>query len=223
MNIGIIGAGFIGRAVAQRALAAGHQVMLSNSRGPHTLSSVLSALPGSQAGSVEQAISFAELILVAIPLNQYRALPAAQLAGKTVLDANNYYPQRDGTIAALEERRTTTSQLLAEHLPGATVVKVFNAILAADLLSDGLLAGTQQRRALPIAGDDAAAKANVTRLLDQFGFDTVDAGGLAESWRFERAKPAYCVPFDAQGLRYALAAAKRDAEVAEGSWRHRTG
>lgn len=223
MNIGIIGAGFIGQAVAQLALGAGHQVMLSNSRGPHTLSSVVSTLHGAQAGSVEQAISFAELILVAIPLNQYKALPTEQLTGKTVLDANNYYPHRDGHIPALDERRTTTSQLLAEHLPGATVVKVFNAILAADLLTDARPAGTYKRRALPVAGDDASAKVVVSLLLDQLGFDTVDAGGLANSWRFERAKPAYCIPFDAEGLRHALAAAERDVELAHGSWRHHTG
>jgi predicted dinucleotide-binding enzyme len=221
MNIGIIGAGFIGRAVAQLALTAGHQVMLSNSRGAHTLSAVTGTLPGSQAGSVEQAIEFAELILVAIPLHQFSALPAGKMNGKTVLDANNYYPRRDGHIAALDEYRTTTSQLLADYLPGATVVKAFNAILAADLLTDGRPSAARSRRALPVASDDTAAKARVIDLLDQFGFDSVDAGGLADSWRFERAKPAYCIPFDASGLRQALAAAERDVEAAEGSWRHR--
>ncbi|MBM0283476.1 NAD(P)-binding domain-containing protein [Pseudomonas chlororaphis] len=219
MRIGIIGAGFIGRAVAQLALAAGHEVMLSNSRGPQTMSSVASGIRGSRIGSVEDAVQFGELVLVAIPLAHYRSLPAALLAGKTVLDANNYYPSRDGHIEALDRFETTTSQLLAEHLKGARVVKVFNAILAQDLLTDARPSGAPDRRALPIAGDDPQAKAQVVQLLDELGFDTVDGGGLADSWRFERAKPAYCIPLDKPGLRAALAQAQREVELPEGSWR----
>lgn len=136
-----------------------------------------------------------------------------------MLDANNYYPDRDGHIAVLDTFQTTTSRLLAEHLQGATVVKVFNAILAADLLTDARPHGSSERRALPVAADDADAKALVVGLLDELGFDAVDAGGLDESWRFERAKPAYCAPLDKSGLEIALAAAEREVELPLGSWR----
>lgn len=220
MRIGIIGAGFIGRAVAQLAIAAGHSVMLSNSRGPQTMSSVLSGIAGSQIGTVEAAAGFGDVVLVAIPLEHYASLPAQWLAGKIVLDANNYYPERDGHIDALDRFETTTSRLLAEHLAGATVVKVFNAILAGDLLEHGRPSGAADRRALPIAADDAEAKVRVVQLLDELGFDAVDGGGLDDSWRFERAKPAYCKPLDKQGLQAALAAAERRVEVPEGAWRH---
>lgn len=219
MKIGIIGAGFIGQAVAQLALAAGHEVMLSNSRGPKTLDSVVAGIPGSCAGTVEEASTSGDTVVIAIPFGHYREIPSALLEGKTVLDANNYYPTRDGHIAVLDRLETTTSQLLAEHLPGARIVKVFNAILAQDLLNDGRPNGAAGRRALPVASDDPAAKQDVIRFLDELGFDAVDGGNLSESWRFERAKPAYCIPMNAPELENALAAARRDVEVPEGSWR----
>lgn len=218
MRIGIIGAGLIGRALARVGVAHGHEVMLSNARGPDTLGDVAAAT-GCKVGTVAAAASFGDIIVVAIPLGQYRSIPSAALAAKVVVDANNYYPDRDGQIAALDKRQTTTSELLARHLVGAKLVKAFNAILAADLEKDGRPVGSADRRALPIAGDDEAAKKIAADLIDQFGFDAVDVGGLSESWRFERAKPAYCVPFDSAGLRRALKAAKRDVEVPEGSWR----
>jgi hypothetical protein len=219
MRIGIIGAGFIGRAVAQLVIAAGHEAMLSNSRGPQTMSSILSGIRGSQVGTIEEAAQFGDVVLVAIPLAHYRSLPARLLEGKTVLDANNYYPGRDGHIAALDRFETTTSRLLAEHLPDANVVKVFNAILAQDLVQDARPAAAPDRRALPIAADDPVAEALVIKLLDEIGFDAVDAGSLDESWRFERAKPAYCIPLDKEGLKAALAAAEREVELPDGSWR----
>lgn len=218
MNIGIIGAGFIGRALAALAIKSGHDVMISNSRSPKTLGSTVAAL-GCKVGTAAQAAAFGDVVFVAIPFYAIDALPAPALAGKTIVDANNYYPQRDGAIEALDQHRDTTSGLLARQLPGATVVKAFNAILQGDLETDGRPSGTPNRRALPIAGDDAAAKRVVTGLLDQFGFDTVDAGSLEDSWRFERAKPAYCVPLNAADLRTALAAAERTVEVPHGSWR----
>jgi predicted dinucleotide-binding enzyme len=219
MRIGIIGAGFIGRAVAQLVIAVGHEAMLSNSRGPQTMSSVLSGIPGSQVGTVEDAAQFGEVVLVAIPLEHYRSVPAKWLEGKVVLDANNYYPERDGHIAALDRFETTTSRLLAEHLPHSRVVKVFNAILAQDLVQHSRPIAAPDRRALPIAADDPAAKELVIKLLDEIGFDAVDAGSLDESWRFERAKPAYCLPLDKEGLKVALAAAHRQVELPDGSWR----
>ncbi|MFS2158830.1 NADPH-dependent F420 reductase [Pseudomonas sp. Pseusp122] len=220
MRVGIIGAGFIGRAVAQLLLAAGHEAMLSNSRGPQTLTSVAAGLQGSQIGTVEQAASFGEVVLVAIPFTHYRDLPASLLAGKIVLDANNYYPDRDGHIAELDGFETTTSEMIAAHLSGARLVKVFNAILAQDLLDDGRPAGDPDRRALPIAADDQQAKEKVIRLLDELGFDAVDGGELKDSWRFERAKPAYCIAMNRTELIAALAAAERDVELPHGSWRH---
>lgn len=220
MKIGMIGAGFIARAVAQRVLAAGHEAMLSNSRGPKTLTSLVAGIRGTQTGTVEEAAAFGDIVLVAIPFEHYRRIPADVLKGKIVLDANNYYPERDGRIEELDRFETTTSRLLAEHLPESTIVKVFNAILANDLLTDGRPHGAPDRRALPIAGDDLAAKQRVADLLDQIGFDSLDGGGLDESWRFERAKPAYCVPLDRDGLKQALAEAQRDVELEQGSWRH---
>ena len=130
MKIGVIGAGFIGRAVAQLALAAGHEVMLSNSRGPHTMSSVVSGILGVQVGSADDAARFGDVVLVAIPFQHYRSVPAQWLEGKTVMDANNYYPDRDGHIPELDRFETTTSRLLADHLTHSHEVKVFNAIFA---------------------------------------------------------------------------------------------
>lgn len=217
MRIGIIGAGFVGRAVAQLGVAAGHQVMLSNSRGPQSLSSVPSGI-GCAIGTVEEAARFGDVVVVAIPLGHYRSVPVQPLAGKLVIDANNYYPERDGQIAELDAHGTTTSALLAKHLAQARVVKAFSAITAVDLEKDGRPTGVGDRRALPIAGDDAAAKATVAELLEQFGFDVVDTGSLADSWRFERGKPAYCFHLDRKGLVSALAAAERNVELPDGAW-----
>lgn len=208
MQIGIIGAGYIGRAVAKLAIDAGHQVMVSNSRGPQTLTSLVAALH-CQTGSVEQAAAFGDMVLIAVPLHNYQAIPAAALAGKLVLDANNYYPERDGHIAALDQGQTTTSQLLAAHLSASTVVKVFNSIRAPELEHDGRPAGSPGRRALPICGDDDSAKQRVINLLDLLGFDAVDAGPLAQGWRFQNGSPIYCQRYDADQLRQALASVNR--------------
>ncbi len=218
MKIGIVGAGFIGRAVAGLATKAGHEVMISNSRDPRTLGSTVIALR-CKAGSAEQAATFGDIVVIAIPFHAIGDLPPDPFAGKPVLDANNYYPERDGRIAALDACETTTSEMLAAHLPGAHVVKAFNAILQKDLAEGGTPSGTPGRRALPLAGNNPAAKAVATALYDAFGYDTVDAGPLREGWRFERAMPAYCVPLDAPSLRVALAAAQRGVGVPHGSWR----
>lgn len=205
MRIGIIGAGFIGRALAHLAVKSGAQVMLSNSRGPQTLTSTAVSLR-CRVGSVEQAVAFADVVIVAIPFGQYRTLPAELLAGKVVLDANNYYPMRDGVFAELENHTSTTSELLAEHLSGARVVKAFNAILERHLPLDARPSGSPERRALPIAGNDIDAKRIARELHERFGFDVVDAGALSEGWRFERDRPVYCKQFDIAGLQVALAA-----------------
>ncbi|MFM0205106.1 NADPH-dependent F420 reductase [Paraburkholderia fungorum] len=218
MKIGILGAGFIGRAMATLAKHSGHEVMISNSRDPRTLTSTAAAI-GCALGTAEQAASFGDVVVIAVPFSNIDALPVAALDGKTVIDTCNHYPERDGRIEALESHTTTTSQILAAALPGAKVVKAFNAILARDLETDGKVAGTPKRRALPFAGDDEQAKRVVSGLLDQFGFDPVDAGALKDSWRFERAKPVYCIPMDRAGIASGLAAAQRDVELPHGSWR----
>ena len=211
MRIGMIGAGFVSQNVAKLAIARGHEVMVSNSREPKTLFSVGAAL-GSRTGTAEEAAKFGDIVLVAVPLTAFDALPVEALAGKVVMDANNYYPQRDGQIAELDAEKETTSERLRRFLPGARIVKAFNAIRAIELPSDAKTAGETGRRALPLAGDDLEAKQIVMALTDDLGFDPFDAGSLADSWRFERAKPAYCVPLDREGLKNALAAAKRDCE-----------
>jgi len=208
MKIGIIGAGFIARAVATTAIRAGHEVMVSNTRTPDTLFSLTGTI-GCKAGTPHDAAAFGDIVLLAIPLKNYSSIPVQALVGKVVLDANNYYPERDGHIVELDQGSITTSELVAQHLPQSKLVKVFNAIAAGDIDKEGKLADSSQRRALPLAGDDPAAKRIVADLLGQFGFDTVDAGLLAEGWRFEKDTPAYCVPFDATQLRAALGAAQR--------------
>jgi len=200
MQIGIIGAGSVAGAVAAVATRQGHDVMVSNTRGPNTLSSFVDSI-GCKAGTPEEAAAFGDIALLAIPLKAYRTVPVAQLEAKIVLDATNYHPERDGRIGELDRDEITTSELLARHLPKSTIVKAFNAITAADIESDGLPSGWPGRRALPIAGDDAAAKKVVAELLDELGYDTVDAGPLLEGRRFQKNTPAYCIPMNSSGLR----------------------
>jgi predicted dinucleotide-binding enzyme len=156
---------------------------------------------------VVEAAAGGDVVVVTIPLKAYRDVPAAELAGKIVIDTNNYYPTRDGRIPELEDGSTTSSELLAAHLGGAKVVKAFNTILFTHLATQGQPPGTPDRRALPIAGDDPDAKRVVAQLIDQFGFDVVDAGPLAEGRRFQPDTPPYNVRLDATGLRSALARA----------------
>ncbi|CAN5741125.1 NAD(P)-binding domain-containing protein [soil metagenome] len=209
-TIGLIGSGRIGSQVARLAIAAGHDVVLSNSRGPATLAELAAELgPKARAGTVEEAAKAADIAVVTIPLKSIGTVPVAPLAGKIVIDTNNYYPQRDGVIPELENESTTTAELLQRHLPESRVVKAFNHIYAAELTTHGSPRGTKNRRALVIAGDDAAAKKSVTDLLDAFGFDTVDAGPLAEGWRIQRDTPGYGPRRNAEELRADLAAAKR--------------
>jgi predicted dinucleotide-binding enzyme len=218
MKIGILGAGFLGQAIATVAKRSGCEVMLSNSRSRDTLTDLLAGI-GCHAGTAAEAAGFGEVVVVTVPFGRYRNLPAAQLAGKIVIDTCNYYPDRDGQIEALDQYATTPSELIARHLPGARLVKAINAILAEDLVTDGRPPGAPDRRALPIAGDDAEARQVVAGILEQFGFDVVDTGRLADSWRFERAKPAYCIRLDRAGLLEKLAAAQRQVELPHGSWR----
>ena len=216
MRIGIIGAGFIGRAVGRLAVKQGYEVMLSNSRHPKTLGSAMVSV-GCAIGTAKDAAEFGDVVLLAVPFSATQDIDPAPLVGKILMDADNYYPLRDGAIAELDSHETTTSEMTARHFAGARVVKAWNAILEKDIETTGKPAGEPHRRALPIAGDDADAKRIVTELFDKLGFDVVDAGPLSEGWRFERARPAYCVPLDKVGLAKALAEA--DRTVPEGSWR----
>jgi hypothetical protein len=191
-TLATIGAGNIGTNVALAAISAGYDVVLSNSRGPESLSSVIKELgPMARAATMEEAAAAGDIVLVAIPLKSIGDIPVKPLAGKVVLDANNYYPERDGRIASLDANETTTSELLQAHLPDSHVVKAFNSIYAAQIPTDGGPKGAPGRRALPIAGDDADAKVTAAALIDDFGYDAVDLGPLSESWRVERDTLAY--------------------------------
>jgi predicted dinucleotide-binding enzyme len=213
-TIGLIGAGHIGSQLARLAVAHGYDVVISNSRGPETLSSLVAELgPRARAASVAEAAKAGDIVVVTIPLKNYRSVPVEPLKGKVVIDTNNYYPQRDGHIPELDNESTTTAELLQRHLPASKVVKAFNHIQAAALTTDAQPAGTKNRRALVIAGDDASAKATVARLIDQFGFDVVDAGPLAEGWRIQRDTPGYGPRRNAEEIQRDLAAAKRYAEA----------
>ncbi len=213
-TIATIGAGNIGFNVAKAAVQAGHHVVLSNSRGPETLSDLVTELGGNaRAATTEEAVARAELVLIAIPLTAVFDLRPDLLDGAIVLDANNYYPQRDGRIADLDSNEATTSELVQRHLAGSRVVKVFNHINAKDIPADGLPAGSPGRRALVVAGDDADAKSIVTRFLDTLGYDAVDLGPLSESWRVERDTPAYGVRLTEEQLREVTASTERVQQV----------
>jgi 8-hydroxy-5-deazaflavin:NADPH oxidoreductase len=212
-TIGLIGAGHIGSQIARLAVSHGFAVVISNSRGPETLATLIAELgPNARAATAEDAARAGDIVVVTVPLKNYRQVPVAPLAGKIVIETNNYYPQRDGHILELDNESTTTAELLQAHLPTSKIVKAFNHIYAAQLTTDGQPAGSKNRRALVIAGDDPGAKATVTQLLDTFGFDTVDAGPLKEGWRIQRDTPGYGPRRTAAELRRDLAAAKRYAD-----------
>jgi predicted dinucleotide-binding enzyme len=212
-TIGLIGAGKIGSQLARLAVASGYSVLISNSRGPESLSTLVAELgPNAHAATAMDAAKAGDIVVVTVPLKNYRKVPVEPLVDKIVIDTNNYYPQRDGHIRELDDESTTTSELLQAHLPKSKVVKAFNHIYAAELTTDGRPAGSKNRRALVIAGDDPDAKATVTHLLDQFGFDTVDAGPLKEGWRIQRDTPGYGPRRTAEEIRRDLAAAQRYAD-----------
>ncbi|GEC76826.1 MULTISPECIES: NADPH-dependent F420 reductase [Microbacterium] len=209
-TLGIIGAGHIGSQVARVAIANGYDVVIANSRGPETLADLVAELgPKARAATAQEAAAAADVAVVTVPLRAIDDLPAEQLAGKIVLDTNNYYFERDGRIEALDKGETTTSELVQRALPDSKIAKAFNHIFASEITSDGTPAGTPDRRALATAGDDAEAVAFVTRFYDEAGFDTVNVGPLSESWRVERDRPAYVVRQNAEELTANLAIANR--------------
>ena len=211
-KIGIIGAGQIGGTLTRRLTALGHKVFVANSRGPETLSD-LAAETGATTVSVPEAARGMELIVVTIPEKNIPNLPAGLFTDTpdrvVVVDTGNYYPrQRDGRIEAIEAG-LPESQWVAQQL-GRPVVKAFNNIYARHLLDLGRPKDAADRIALPVAGDDKAAKAIVLKLVDELGFDGVDAGGLDESWRQQPGTPVYIKDFDAEGVRRALSEAKKE-------------
>ncbi|MDX3098861.1 NAD(P)-binding domain-containing protein [Streptomyces sp. ME01-24h] len=224
-TLGLIGSGYIGGTLARLAVAAGLDVVLSNSRKPETLDDLVSELgPRARAATPAEAAAAGDWVVVTIPLKAFDQVPAAPLAGKTVIDTGNYYPQRDGRIAALEDGTTTDSGLLQGHLSDAHVVKAFNNIFYRHLAALARPKGSPDRTALPIAGDDPAAVAHAAELLDLLGYDAVGYGTLADSWRSQPGTPVYglpyaggdvdfvqatAVPASADAIRTALAAAAR--------------
>jgi 8-hydroxy-5-deazaflavin:NADPH oxidoreductase len=212
MKIGIIGAGQIGGTLTRRFRALGHEVKVANSRDPETLAELASET-GATAVWAERAADDAELVVITIPQKNVPNLAAGILDGAAdglvVIDTNNYYPQqRDGRIEAIEDG-TTESRWVSEQV-GHPVIKVFNGIRAQHLLERGQEPGTPGRIALPVAGDEEAAKAVVMRLVDELGFDPVDAGTLDESWRQQPGSPVYGRDYGANGVRRALAEATPD-------------
>ena len=207
-TIGFIGAGQIGATLAKLAVAHGYDVIVSNSRGPETLTDLVAELGDrARAGTAAEAAAQGDLVVVTIPVKAVPSVPVAELAGKLVIDTNNYYSQRDGQIAVLDDGSTTVSGYLQQHLPTSSVVKAFNNINYLDLGALGVPAGSPDRLALPVAGDDPDARQAVVALIDELGFDAVDAGPLSESWRFEKDHPAYGLKSDVAAVTRALAEA----------------
>jgi predicted dinucleotide-binding enzyme len=206
MDIGIIGSGNIGGTLARHLTALGHQVSVANSRGPASLAA-LAAETGATATTAEQAARARDMVIIAVPETAVPRLPRDTLAATSavVIDTGNYYPSRDGRIAEIDGG-LTDSEWVARVL-GRPVVKAFNNIVADSLARRGVPAGTPGRICLSVAGDDLRAKELVLGLLDALGFDGIDAGSLAESWRQHPGTPAYCRDLDADGLKAALAQA----------------
>jgi predicted dinucleotide-binding enzyme len=213
MKIGIIGAGNIGGNLTRRLTGLGHEVSVANSRGPHTLTA-LAEETGATPVKVEDAARGADVVIVTVPVKAVPDLPAGLLDGAAdgvaVIDTGNYYPQqRDGKIAAIEDDGLTESRWTAQQI-GHTVIKAFNGTYAQDLLDRPRPAGAPDRMALPVAGDDEAAKRRVRALIDDLGFDTVDAGGLDDSWRQQPGTPVYGLQEGLDAVTKALAEAPRE-------------
>ena len=209
-TIGILGSGHVGSNLARAAIAHGYDVVLSNSQGPETIVGLAGELgPKARAATPAEAAAAADFAIVATPLPAIGRVPVEPLAGKVVIATINYFPQRDGHVPAIDDGTTTAPGLLQAHLPASRVVRAFSMINAAEMSGDGLPAGDPKRRALALAGDDPDARRLVAGLYDEFGFDAVDLGGLAESWRVDPGQPAFVVRQDAAELRANAARASR--------------
>jgi 8-hydroxy-5-deazaflavin:NADPH oxidoreductase len=211
-TIGIIGSGHVGSNLAKAAIAHGYDIVLSNSQGPDSLAGVVAELgPRARAAAAAEAAAAGDFAIVAIPITTVDQVPVEPLAGKVVIATINYFPQRDGHIAAIDNRSTTAPGVLQAHLPASRVVRGFSMLDAADMSGDGHPKGDPKRRALALAGDDATAKQLVVRLYDEFGFDAVDLGGLDESWRVDPGQPAFVTRQNLAELRANVAKARRGA------------
>jgi len=209
-TIGIIGSGHVGSNIAKAAIASGYDVVLSNSQGPEALAGLVQELgPHARAATPAGAAAEGDFAVVAIPLPAVGQVPAGPLAGKVVIATINYFPGRLGHVAAIDNGTTTAPGVLQAHLPASRVVRAFSMINAAEMSGDGHPAGDPRRRALALAGDDADAKRLAARLYDQFGFDAVDIGGLAESWRLDPGQPAFVTRQNAEQLKANVARATR--------------
>lgn len=216
-TLGILGAGAIGQTIARQAAARGYEVVISNSRGPETLTDIVAGLGrGVRAASAHDAAAAGDFVLVAIQPPSIPTIPVQPLVGKVVLDAGNYYPFRDGPIPELDDEKTTVSELLQAHLPQARVVKAFNHIAAEHIVRHASPPGTPGRRALAIAGDDADAKKVATEFIDLLGFDVVDLGPLAEGWRIQRDTAPYLYRLDAEELAARASESRRYRDLAPG-------
>ncbi|WP_439658472.1 NADPH-dependent F420 reductase [Lentzea sp. HUAS TT2] len=194
--LGIIGTGMVGAGVARRATDAGLDVVLSNSRGPDTLTGLVSALGGrARAATPAETARAADVVLAAVPLSAHELLPRAELAGKTVIDPTNYVPTSHWRSPELDSNELTSSELVQRHLADAHVVKALHNVGPRQLLDLHRPAGAADRTALPVHADDPAAKAVVSELFDVLGFDAVDLGPLAGSWRSEPNTPLYAFPY----------------------------
>jgi predicted dinucleotide-binding enzyme len=195
-TLGLIGSGNIGSTLARQAVDAGLDVVLSNSRGPQTLSDLVDGLgPQARAATPEQAAAAGDWVVVTIPLGAVGKVPREPLAGKTVIDTGNYWAPRDGTIPELEAQELTDSELLQRHLADAHVVKAFNNINYEHLRALPRPAGATNRTVLPMAGNDPGAKTHAAELISLLGFDSVDMGPLTESWRSQVGTPVFCAPY----------------------------
>jgi predicted dinucleotide-binding enzyme len=195
-TVGFIGSGSIGGTLARLAVGAGHQVVLSNSRGPESLAGTVEELgPMASAATSDEAAAAGDLVVVAVPVSAFPHVPAVPLAGKTVIDTCNYGPERDGHIPELDSASLTSSELLLRYVPGALLVKAFHNIFFRHLLSLPRPAGAADRSYLPIAGDSAPAKAAATAFIDSIGYSVVDAGSLADSWRQATGTPVWGTPY----------------------------
>lgn len=208
MKVGIIGSGKIGGTLTRRLSALGYEVTVANSRGPQSLTE-FAEQTGAKAGTVQTAAEDADVVIIAVPLRAITDLPTSAFRGKLVVDANNYYAQRDGEIPEIIQGDISSARWVAEHLPGTRVVKAFNNIYAQHLAEYGRPAGATSRIALPVAADDGTAKRTVMSIVDDLGFDPVDGGTLDQSWRQQPNTPVYATDRDARGVREGLANARQ--------------
>jgi 8-hydroxy-5-deazaflavin:NADPH oxidoreductase len=209
-TIGVIGAGHIGRSFSLAAIAKGYEIVIANNSGPETLGELVSELgPKARAATPADAAQSGAFAILAIPLPGAAALPVEPLTGKVVLTTCNYFAKRDGPIAEIDSGELTVPQYLWARMPTSKLVRAFNHLDAAAIASDGTPAGTPDRRALGYAGDDPGAKKLAADLYEEFGFDAVEVGGLADAWRLDVDQPAFVVRQNADELRTSLAKATR--------------